>query len=99
MKRIGLLLTLLLLFLAACGSGGAEVAEQAEIEEPTAQATTLSASNESTEGATVEPEPTNEIATPLDALDGDPTLARDRDWKQGNLADPTVTIIEYGDFQ
>ncbi len=93
MKRIGLLLTLLILLLTACGSGGTPVTEQAENEEPTAEATSPAASNE-----TAETESTA-VAPADDGQGDDPTLARERDWKLGNVVDPAVTIIEYGDFQ
>ena len=84
MKQIGLLLTFLLLFLVACGSGGTGAAEQGESEEPSAA---------TARPATVE----SKDELPGDA--DDPLQARERDWKQGNIVDPAVTIIEYGDFQ
>lgn len=91
MRRIGLLLIPWLLFLAACGSGGASVIEQPGAEEPGQE-----------EAVPTQTEPT----TTSDGLESaeepaadDPTQPRDRDWKLGNTVDPAVTVIEYGDFQ
>jgi hypothetical protein len=88
MKRL-ILLFPLLLFLAACASGGADLASD-DVAEP---------------GAEVEPTvaqtaaPTADGAADTTAAADDPTLARERDWKLGDLTEPAVTIIEYGDFQ
>jgi hypothetical protein len=106
MKRI-LWLLLPLLLLAACGgaptltpSGAAEPGAEVE---PTAVAeATVAAPDTAADEAT---EPTEVAgatpATPEDAgpAADDPTLARERDYKLGDLSDPAVTIIEYGDFQ
>lgn len=92
MKRIGLLLILLSMFLAACSSGGTAVTEQVESEEP-----------EATTAPSVTSEPVDDMSNEADsgpvASSEDPTLARERDWKLGNTETPAVTIIEYGDFQ
>lgn len=96
MKQIGLLLTFLLLFLVACGSGGTGTAEQAESEEPTV-ATALPATTEPTDEVPGEVTPQSDAD--LFAGADDPLQARERDWKEGNTVDPAVTIIEYGDFQ
>jgi PBP1b-binding outer membrane lipoprotein LpoB len=94
MKRIGLLLILLSMFLAACSSGGTAVTEQVESEEP-----------EATTAPPVTSEPVDETGNEAEADSGpivsseEPTLARERDWKLGNTETPAVTIIEYGDFQ
>lgn len=93
MKKIGLLLILLSLFIAACGSGGTEVAEPVENEEQVA-ATEPPPTNEPVE----DPELEADDDSPVSSTD-DPTQARERDWKQGNTDNPAVTIIEYGDFQ
>ena len=92
MKKIGLLLILLSLFIAACGSGGAEVAEPEENEEQAA-ATELPPTSEPVDGFDLEADDTAVSST------DDPTQPRERDWKQGNTTNPAVTIIEYGDFQ
>ena len=92
MKKIGLLLILLSLFIAACGSGGAEVVEREGSEEQAA-ATESSPTGEPAEGSGVEASD-----TAISSID-DPLQARERDWKQGNTSNPAVTIIEYGDFQ
>ncbi|MCA9865262.1 MAG: hypothetical protein KC410_02090 [Anaerolineales bacterium] len=96
MKQIGLLLTFLLLFLVACGSGGTETAEQAESEEPSA-ATALPVTAEPTDEllGNVTPQSDTDLFEEAD----DPLQARERDWKEGNTVDPAVTVIEYGDFQ
>jgi hypothetical protein len=92
MKKIGLLLILLSLFIAACGSGGTEVAEPVESEEQAAAPTSQ---------ATSEPvaEPDSEVDDTAIASTDDVLYPRERDWKLGNTTDPAVTIIEYGDFQ
>jgi len=92
MKKIGLLLVLLSLFIAACSSGGAQVAEPEGNEEQMA-ATELPPTSESVEGAGLGAED-----TAVSSAD-DPLQSRERDWKQGNITNPAVTIIEYGDFQ
>ena len=56
MKKIGLLLVLLSLFIAACSSGGAQVAEPEGNEEQMA-ATELPPTSESVEDAGLEAEP------------------------------------------
>ena len=94
MKRIGLLLIALLLFLAACGSNETDLAGQVGGDEETIGTTTPN-TVEDTTGSTTESE--SPATTPVDQ--DDPTLARDRDWKLGNTVDPAVTVIEYGDFQ
>lgn len=92
MKRFICLLLPFLLFLAACASGGDEfsssdVAAPGEESAPTTAATVASAGEEA--------------ATPVESIAStdDPTAARERDWKLGDLESPAVTIIEYGDFQ
>lgn len=101
MKKFGLLLILLALFVAACGSGGSgtETAGQVESEEPAMEATTAPATDRPSATATVEDESPQDAVAPATELSDDPGLARDRDWRQGNTTDPAVTIIEYGDFQ
>ncbi|WP_374689365.1 hypothetical protein [Promineifilum sp.] len=95
MKRIVMLLLPLLLLLAACGSGGAAVVEEEGFQEVAPQPTTA---DEPTAPATAG---TDEAVTaaPESATADDPLQARERDWKLGDLVDPAVTIIEYGDFQ
>lgn len=94
MKKFGLLLILLVVFMAACSSGGTETTEQVESEETLPPAPTESA----TEGDIPVTAQASVESDPADNQD-DPTQARERDWKQGNVTDPAVTIIEYGDFQ
>lgn len=94
MKRIGLLLISFLLFLAACGSNETTLLDQEGGEVPGSSPPTATP---------VEPtEPVSgqqtAVATSTGPVD-DPTAARDRDWKLGDIVDPAVTIIEYGDFQ
>ena len=96
MKQIGLLLTFLLLFLVACGSGGTETAEQAESEEPSA---TIALPATAEPGDEFSGDVTPQSDADLSAGADDPLQARERDWKEGNIVDPAVTIIEYGDFQ
>lgn len=98
MKKFGLVLIVLLLFLAACGSVEPELGEIEGVEGPSAQATTPADSNEVGEATPSEPTAETGDASGQTQSD-DPTLARERDWKLGNVADPAVTIIEYGDFQ
>ena len=96
MKQVGLLLILLALVLAACSSGGAETSDPVVSEEP---ATTIPpATDESFESETAEPDQDIDVEEPAVDPD-DPTTARERDWKLGNVTEPVVTIIEYGDFQ
>jgi hypothetical protein len=97
MKRIGLLLIALLLFLAACGSGGAEVIEQGGSEELFTGASP--AATRETAGATAETVAEAEATAPAAVEADDPTQSRERDWKLGDVVDPAVTVIEYGDFQ
>ena len=99
MKRIAIWL-LPLLLLAACATGGdgltpddmaepgAESAAPTEVDATAAPAATDEAAGE---------EPAADGATTTATAD-DPTLARERDWKLGDLTEPAVTIIEYGDF-
>ncbi len=99
MKRILTLLIPLLLLLAACASGGDDFAP-ADVAEPGADAvapTTAAATDAPATVASAGEEAITpaETAAPAD----DPTLARERDWKLGDLESPAVTIIEYGDFQ
>ena len=95
MKRLIWLLLPLLLFLAACASGG-DTLTPADVAEPGAEAAPTAA--EATAAATTDSETaTNPADTP--ATTDDPTLARERDWKLGDLTEPAVSIIEYGDFQ
>ena len=96
MKQVGLLLILLALVLAACSSGGAETSDPVVSEEPVT--TIPPATAESFESETTEPAQENDVDEPVVNPD-DPTAARERDWKLGNVTDPVVTIIEYGDFQ
>ena len=91
MKRIGLLLILLVLGLAACSSGGADISDPVVNEEP---ATTLPpATAEGFESETAEPPQDIDVDEPAVNPD-DPTAARERDWKLGTVTDPVVTIIE-----
>lgn len=94
MKRIGLLLIALLFFLAACGSNEADLAGQVGGDEETVGEITPNPAEETT-GPTTE----SESPATMPGDPDDPTLARDRDWKLGNTADPAVTVIEYGDYQ
>ncbi|HOU39845.1 MAG TPA: hypothetical protein PK829_01130 [Promineifilum sp.] len=90
MRRFSWLLIPLLWLLAACGSGADQfsnptaVAGPGEDSPPTATVRATTAADST--------------AVPAANAD-DPTQARERDWKQGDLEDPAVTIIEYGDFQ
>ena len=95
MKRLTWLLLPLLLFLAACASGG-DTLTPADVAEPGAEAAPTAA--EATAAATTDGETATTPADTTAAAD-DPTLARERDWKLGDLTEPAVTIIEYGDFQ
>ena len=92
MKKIGLLLVLLSLLIAACSSGGAEGVDSEGNEELMA-ATELPPTGEPVEDAEVGAEDTVVSST------DDPLQPRERDWKHGNITNPAVTIIEYGDFQ
>lgn len=83
MRRFGWLLIPLLWLLVACSSGVAQLGNPTAVAEP---------------GEDIAPTATRSAAAPTANAD-DPTLARERDWKLGDLADPAVTIIEYGDFQ
>jgi hypothetical protein len=92
MKRIGLLLITLLLWLAACGSNQTDLAGQVGGDEELVGETEPTSAGEETD-------PTSEAEAPAEVAQDDPTLARERDWKLGDATDPAVTIIEYGDFQ
>ena len=98
MKRLIWLLLPLLLFLTACASGGNELTPD-DVAEPGAEAAQTVA--EATAAPAADDVTDNEAATQGDttAAADDPTLARERDWKLGDLTEPAVTIIEYGDFQ
>lgn len=108
MKRIISLLLPLLLLLAACASGGDGLAPD-DVAAPGAESAAPGAESAApTEvAATDAPSATDEAPADEPAADeaatttspDDPTLARERDWKLGDLTDPAVTIIEYGDFQ
>lgn len=103
MKKFGLLLILLALFLVACGSGGSgtETSEQIGSEEPAAEASTAPATDEPAGTPATEDvsQQGGDADAPAVEPGDDPTQVRDRDWRQGNITDPAVTIIEYGDFQ
>ncbi len=92
MKKIGLLLVLLSLLIAACSSGGAEGVESEGNEEQIA-ATELPPTSEPADDTGLGTEDTVVSST------DDPLQPRERDWRQGNITNPAVTIIEYGDFQ
>ncbi len=92
MKKIGLLLSLMLLLaLAACGGAGVEQLPASgttdDVEAP-AEAVDNAGNGE------VAPVTDDAAAVP----DSDPRQVRDRDWTKGT-DDPLITIIEYGDFQ
>ncbi len=89
MKRFGLLLVLLALFMAACGSGATELPVSGD---QTVGDTAPEPTTETAAGGSADAEPP--AADP-----GDPTQVRERDWKLGNTVDPAVTVVEYGDFQ
>ena len=74
----------LLLSLAACGAAGEAFARD-DVAGPGAGAAPPAAATATSADTT--------------AAADDPTLARERDWKLGDLEEPAVTIIEYGDFQ
>lgn len=95
MKKFGLLLVLLALFMAACGSGATELpfsGDAQSVGDAVPEATAELAGETS-----AEPDTTTDTAPP--ATPGDPTQVRERDWKLGNTVDPAVTVVEYGDFQ
>jgi len=94
MKRITPLLLSLLLFLAACASGSDSFTPD-DVAEPGAGAAPTVAEATAAPAADDEAAAAAGTTVPVD----DPTLARERDWKKGDLTDPAVTIIEYGDFQ
>ena len=99
MKRLIWLLLPLLLFLTACASGGDDFAPD-DVAEPGAEtAPTVAEVTEATAVPTADGA-ADEAATAADTAQvDDPTLARERDWKLGDLTQPAVTIVEYGDFQ
>lgn len=104
MKRFICLLLPLLLLLAACASGGDEFSSVGVAEPGAQSAEPGEASAPTTAAVTAEPTTAGggeAEAAPAatDAPADDPTLARERDWKKGDLVDPAVTIIEYADFQ
>jgi cyclophilin family peptidyl-prolyl cis-trans isomerase/protein-disulfide isomerase len=81
-----------LLFMVACGSGGAAVIDQAGDLGPSTETTAVPPTIDSSSIAASESDPVT-----IDTQD--PTMVRDRDWKKGNADDPALTIIEYADFQ
>ncbi len=98
MKKVAFLLIALLL--VACNATADPSAAPAD--DPAAASTA-----EQSEEAETEPEETGETAVSSDSSNDEFKIAttpeeagiiRDRDWVKG-AADPTVTIIEYGDFQ
>ena len=101
MKRIITLLIPLLLLLVACGSGATTIDPGvATLGDEAAPTESVGAGEPTTDVSADEftgDEPAAEAATT--APTDDPTLARERDWKLGDLDSPAVTIIEYGDFQ
>jgi len=88
MRRFSWLLIPLLWLLVACGSGGDQFSNPTAVAGPGEDISPTATARATTGSAD---------ATATDAAD--PTQARERDWKQGDLEDPAVTIIEYGDFQ
>ena len=90
MKKTGLLLIVLTILLAACGTGGVKTPERSAFDESTTEPD--SAVAVPTESSTREDDS-------LAAGAGDPMTVRQTDWTKGNTTDPAVTIIEYGDFQ
>ena len=95
MKKVGLILILLGLMLAACSAGGANQLGSEE----SLDVGTVPAAASATEEVPAESEE-SEASTSGPATDaGDPTQVRERDWKLGNTVDPVVTVVEYGDFQ
>ena len=88
MRRFSWLLIPLLWLLVACSSGGDPFGNPTAVAGPGEGISPTATARATTAAATGS-------ATPA----ADPTQARERDWKQGDLEDPAVTIIEYGDFQ
>lgn len=93
MRRFGWLLIPLLWLLAACSSGAPQLIQPTGVAAPGEEPAPTEAA--ATEAATVAADEAAAIAPSAD----DPTAARERDWKEGDLESPAVTIIEYGDFQ
>lgn len=87
----------ILLFLAACGGGAAELPVE-EAQGPAA--TPLTEKTDASPGETstaATPKPAAEAAFPATNV-ASASVIRDRDWVKG-AADPVITIVEYGDFQ
>ena len=91
MRRLGWLLIPLLWLLVACGSGAAQLMQPTGVAAPGEDAPPTAAATEAATAAAG-------VATAAPSAD-DPTAARERDWTEGDLESPAVTIIEYGDFQ
>ena len=96
MRRIAIWL-LPLLLLVACGSGATTIDPGvATLGDEAAPTESVATDEPATDDSGDEPTAAEAATTaPTDA----PTLARERDWKLGDLDSPAVTIIEYGDFQ
>lgn len=103
MKRPTLFLVLLAAlaaaaFMTACSSTKSGLIEPG-IEGPSAQETKPVPTEEQPVTAPSSTEPAEIGAVAGAAEDSDPLQIRERDWKLTDVADPAVTIIEYGDFQ
>ena len=87
-----LLIPLLLLLLAACGTQ--------ETAEPADEAPKDSSETEDVSESAVENEISSVSAGPITPAEtvAEAGVIRDRDWTKG-AEDPLITIIEYGDFQ
>lgn len=98
MKKI-LFFVFLIMLLAACGSGTAELPTtkpQAPAANPAADEATDSAKTEA-EPAAEEPKSETDASFPAANVAG-AAVVRERDWMKG-AEEPIITIIEYGDFQ
>ncbi len=98
MKKL-LFFVFLIMLLAACGGGTAELPTtepQAPAANPTTDEAADSAETEA-EPVAEEPQPETDASFPA-ANVADAAVIRQQDWVKG-AEEPIVTIIEYGDYQ